>query len=271
MNQIEKYAYEAIAVLPHYHENGDKDNIDLGASTSQVLAYIKEHFKVDIDDENIKSALMKNSLFSFTKDKKYISFTRPIYFKYRSLLNQSFFIDILLNKRLFLAKISELNDPMEGFFLCDLSRYSSQNISDIKKAHNSLRICSLSKTLNNTLLWSHYADGHRGIALGIELNTKDEIYPLKYYSTYLSFDQYSEKTAIKILLHKEKDWSYEKEVRVFSKRKKNIKVKIKIIVLGMKMKPKEKETVKRLIEKIDKNIIVVENFKGVFDNDPSWY
>jgi hypothetical protein len=271
MNQIEKYAYEAIAVLLHYYENEgkSKDEIDLGAGANQVYSYIKEHFKVDIDEEDIKLTLMKSSLFSFTKEMEYILFTKPIFFKYRGLSNESFFIDILLNKRLYSAKLRELNDPMEGHYYHNPELYSDLNISDIKKIQNSLRICSLSKTLNNTLLWSHYADGHRGLALGIELKSKNNICPLKYGSSYLSLDPYCATTAIKILSHKEKDWSYEKEVRVFSKRRKFIEVNIRIIVLGMKMKPKEKDTIKRLVAKIDKNIIVVDNFKGRFSH-PSW-
>ncbi|WP_321331532.1 DUF2971 domain-containing protein [uncultured Bacteroides sp.] len=271
MNQLEKYVYEAIAVLPHYHKAEGKDDVDLGAATNQVPPYIRKHFKVDIDEEGIKLALMKSSLFSFTNGMEYILFAKPIYFKYRGLSNGFFFIDILLNKRLYTAKLNELNDPMEGRYLYNPEQYSDQNISDIKKRQNSLRICSLSKTLNNTLLWSHYADGHRGIALGIELKSKNEVCPLKYSSNCLSLDPYCTTTAINILAHKEKDWSYEKEVRVFSKRRKFIEIKIRIIVLGMKMKPEEKDTVKKLLAKIDKDIIVVEDFKGRFGGHAFYY
>lgn len=35
-------------------------------------------------------------------------------YKYRSLDNFKFFIDIILNNRLYAAKYKDLNDPMEG-------------------------------------------------------------------------------------------------------------------------------------------------------------
>lgn len=39
------------------------------------------------------------------------------YYKYRSLSNLRYFLDILINKRLYMASYSELNDPMEGAFV----------------------------------------------------------------------------------------------------------------------------------------------------------
>lgn len=38
------------------------------------------------------------------------------FYKYRSLSNIRYFLDILIFKRLYLASYSELNDPMEGAF-----------------------------------------------------------------------------------------------------------------------------------------------------------
>lgn len=40
-----------------------------------------------------------------------------LYFKYRSLANLRNFLDILINKRLYMAKFTELNDPMEGAYV----------------------------------------------------------------------------------------------------------------------------------------------------------
>lgn len=42
---------------------------------------------------------------------------RVHYYKYRSLSNLRFFLDILIYKRLYMASYSELNDPMEGAFV----------------------------------------------------------------------------------------------------------------------------------------------------------
>ena len=37
-------------------------------------------------------------------------------YKYKSLDNLMWILDIILNKRLYAAKYTELNDPMEGIF-----------------------------------------------------------------------------------------------------------------------------------------------------------
>ncbi|WP_321517467.1 DUF2971 domain-containing protein [uncultured Bacteroides sp.] len=163
-----------------------------------------------------------------------------------------------------------MNDPNEGMYYYDPLKYYKEINSAIRKEQNSLRICSLSKTLHNILLWSHYADGHKGVAIGLELKPKDTAYPLKYDSTNLSVEQYRKSiTAMKNLKNKHKDWKYEREVRVFTQRKKFVGIKIKIIVLGVKIEKEDKDTLKKLITNIDKDIIVVDNFKGNF-SQPDW-
>lgn len=44
------------------------------------------------------------------------------YYKYRSLSNLRYFLDILIYKRLYMASYSELNDPMEGAFVINGNR-----------------------------------------------------------------------------------------------------------------------------------------------------
>lgn len=38
-------------------------------------------------------------------------------YKYRSIENFQFFVDIILNKRLYAARYLDLNDPMEGHYI----------------------------------------------------------------------------------------------------------------------------------------------------------
>jgi len=52
------------------------------------------------------------------------------YYKFRSLWNLKYFIDIITNERLYAARYDELNDPMEGAFLID---YHRQNIVRLLK------------------------------------------------------------------------------------------------------------------------------------------
>ena len=42
-------------------------------------------------------------------------------------------------------------------------------VSRIEQARDGFRIASLSATPTNFLLWSHYADGHKGVAIEVDI------------------------------------------------------------------------------------------------------
>jgi hypothetical protein len=90
-----------------------------------------------------------------------------ILYKYRSLGNWKFVLDILLNKRLYAASFATLNDPMEGRYFYFKDEVTRQFRAAILYQKTGWKICSLSKTATNTLLWSYYAGGHTGIAVGV--------------------------------------------------------------------------------------------------------
>lgn len=82
-------------------------------------------------------------------------------------------------------------------------------------------IC-FSSTWENPVLWGHYADKHRGIALGFEV-ANDLLFEAKYEDSrfHLPRDPESlrakpdEDTIHRILATKFTDWRYEKEWRLF--------------------------------------------------------
>ena len=127
-------------------------------------------------------------------------------------------IDALTNQYFYLASKKQLNDPIE---LPTLNKLDSDNLID-----TNYRICSLSNNNNSMLMWSHYAQEHQGImveywfggefpcGVGVEkVNYVDESKRNLEKDLYV-FNQY--------LLTKNKDWSYEDEVRIFT----NVKEKI---------------------------------------------
>lgn len=61
------------------------------------------------------------------------------YYKFRSLQNLRFFLDIIINERLYAAKYDELNDPMEGAYMIDVQH---QNIIKALKIKNKLSVYS---------------------------------------------------------------------------------------------------------------------------------
>ena len=94
--------------------------------------------------------------------------------------------------------------------------------SELMSAINGFKVCSLSRVCNSPLLWAHYASGFSGVAIGINFPDKHpDIFSVDYSSDtpifHYSFD-IPEDAAIQALIRKEASWSYEKEVRILSRR-----------------------------------------------------
>jgi hypothetical protein len=126
----------------------------------------------------------------------------------------------LQNRRLKIARIHELNDPFEllAFDLGNAAqRQSFRKTRD--EISRDMGILCFSREWNNPVLWSHYADKHRGICLGFE--TDDEIpMPVDYTADRPVLpdslpEEMREGFALQMLSTKFKDWSYENEVRIY--------------------------------------------------------
>ncbi len=121
-------------------------------------------------------------------------------------------IDSLTNQYFYLAGKQQLNDPIE---FPDL-----EGVGPDKLVDENYRICSLSNNDNSMLMWSHYAQEHQGIMVeywfGGELPKGLGIGKVSYTDNaqrnrkkeFYTFNQY--------VLTKNKEWSYEDEVRLFS-------------------------------------------------------
>jgi len=176
-------------------------------------------------------------------------------------------IKILEALKLKLPYISEVNDPLEclPFFYCpeDKSAMKAQCLRTFK--HNNIRppanweqkinehfekaeireelakstlktqknlnrkscLLSVSKTARNTVMWTHYADKHKGVVIGIDF---DNVFPETHREKGILMDpvSYSEERPkiniltdfeippeafLKTVLTKSVDWIYEKEFR----------------------------------------------------------
>lgn len=100
-------------------------------------------------------------------------------------------VDTLANNKIYLPTISQLNDPTEGFFddsqikrfVAQHKRESKQFVKayrDIKKKRGEVGVYSLSRNVDNELLWAYYATGHTGFA--IEFDTELLAKSLNYNS-----------------------------------------------------------------------------------------
>lgn len=89
--------------------------------------------------------------------------------------------------------------------------------ADVEELYGSVRLCSLCAERDNLLLWAHYADAHHGICL--EFDATRSCFPLAYRVNYQSdhpeveYPMPRDRSALKQLLTKSQDWSYEVEFR----------------------------------------------------------
>lgn len=85
----------------------------------------------------------------------------------------------------------------------------------MSRRHGVLCFC---RSWQNPLLWSHYADKHRGIALGFEVRD-DLLRQVDYVHTRPRFKEVNERTMQKLLFTKFTDWRYEGEWRIYTRLK----------------------------------------------------
>lgn len=100
-----------------------------------------------------------------------------------------------------------------------------------QNVNNDIGILSLTKNWNNTLMWSHYTNSHKGFCVGFD--PKDE-----YFQNFLSNDEKKSKIIMEVVysnkrveipmelgkkklafepfITKSTDWKYEEEVRIIS-------------------------------------------------------
>ena len=139
-------------------------------------------------------------------------------------MSAAFGLDDLYKRRLKVSAISDMNDPFEllgGSLTNQINRRAllghRDHIGEIS------RVLCFSKNWTNPVLWSHYADKHRGLCLGFEI-PNENLTEVSYETDRLKTDLESDyrehgtvgsDTSRKLLSTKYIDWRYEDEVRMF--------------------------------------------------------
>ncbi|PKG37098.1 DUF2971 domain-containing protein, partial [Psychromonas sp. Urea-02u-13] len=125
-----------------------------------------------------------------------------------------FTLDAIVNGYCYLASSEQLNDPIE------LPYDSLSADKDNLFLRPNFRLASFSNNENSMLMWSHYAENHTGLMVeycfegelpdGVGIDKVSYSHTTKRYKEkeHYFFNQY--------MLTKNKDWSYEKEVRLFA-------------------------------------------------------
>ena len=276
MEKIEKYIYEAIASSQHYYDNFNDNSkiVDVGVYLHDIVSYVTgRHSNITqtmIEETLNNSNYFKERIITITKDGKSVKsksnsymLSKPIYFKYRRQAPKSdkkWLFDIFKNSHLYAAKYIELNDVMEGFSWYSVNGYNQTILERIINEKQTINICSLCRNINNPIMWAHYADSFKGVSIGVEISDSNTVIPIKYTNIPVELAPYSKDTVQDILSKKLECWKYEREVRMFSDSK-YIDTNIRIVFLGQRMSKYSKGKMKRFLNKIDSDIIVVDDFR----------
>ncbi len=94
-------------------------------------------------------------------------------YKYKSFDANNYWKDILLKKRLYMARPSEFNDPFEGQLFpfetgsCGntINLNAGRANKDVKQFLNDYRVVCLSSNIRNKAMWAYYADNYQGFAI----------------------------------------------------------------------------------------------------------
>ena len=131
------------------------------------------------------------------------------YYKFRDTDNLERLADILVNQRVYCGLPKELNDPMEG---CYHAPELSRDAGAYPVGNTRYRVCSFSKEMHEILLWTHYADNQKGIA--IEFIPSQQLRPVDYEDSLFKHAAGGKRNPeYKALTIKLKKWKYEGECR----------------------------------------------------------
>ena len=145
-------------------------------------------------------------------------------YKYRSFDKEHYSVNLIINSNLYLSETEHFNDPFDP----PLRAYNEyEKLVDILFPH--IVVGSLSAVSNNILMWSHYADSHKGFCIEYDVSNLKKELP-KYTTIRQVRYENSLPIDLKVLFNtdeyfhsildmcalKHKDWEYEKEYRILS-------------------------------------------------------
>ncbi len=169
-------------------------------------------------------------------------------YKFRSLANKKEFNEvkkIIKTGKFYFSDWDKMNDPMEGYFSCLETEEWEIIANKIAQEKNKYKICSFADSWKNILMWSHYADNHKGICIEVKVpEDKDKIKEIIYVETITEIQELigNDDIAKEILRRKIDLWEYEKEIRVFKKSKELHEVgEITAVYFGLKCEKYKQE------------------------------
>ena len=141
-------------------------------------------------------------------------------------ISEKWALEAIEKQRLKVSRFDDLNDPFEVLAVALPNKQIREQFRNWKQdMSQDFGVLCFSKSWHNPLLWSHYADRHKGVALEFEIENK-YIAEVSYrpdrlmndIENKLSSGSISEKDVIHLLTTKFEQWKYEDEIRVFKRK-----------------------------------------------------
>jgi hypothetical protein len=154
----------------------------------------------------------------------------PAHIRIYRYLEAKYAISAIEKRELHVSRLKELNDPFE--FMPGLRHVHPTwppEIVDqhldflVEKFHPLWGIISFSEKIHDPVVWSHYSDSHRGIAIGFDYALNDSLLQMTYPTGRPTIDVYAvpgmseselKRMLLQILSAKAPSWIYEQEHRV---------------------------------------------------------
>jgi len=123
-------------------------------------------------------------------------------------------LDDVAKGRIRISEIDQLNDPFELWCVDQRDWQLREVLRGFKReAGEKWGIVCFTRRWRNPLLWSHYADKHRGICLGFDVDERG-LKPVKYVTRRPALlIPPTEESINELLFTKYRDWKYEEEWR----------------------------------------------------------
>jgi hypothetical protein len=125
-------------------------------------------------------------------------------------------LDDLRQRHLKIAQIDDLNDPFELFvFKQSDRRFRQANRATKQELAQQHGLLCFSLDWHNPLMWSHYADRHRGLALGFDVD-QQILKQVSYIENRPFPNKIDIEVAHSLLFTKYAGWNYEREARIYT-------------------------------------------------------
>lgn len=237
----------------------DEMTAERNAEYDRCLGALNDAVKPNM--ESLPSKVVKDERMESINHDIWANRKYPVLYRYVPL--NTYALSSILHEDVYMLPASKMNDVFEAAaYGINATSQKTQKAND--KAQQELYLKAFSFEENNNLMWSHYADEHRGICIEYNFNyapaeVTQHLYPVQYSNKRFTFQNPdSLKPHPFLLLQKSKDWKYEKEFRLIYQRdkqkdklsEKDFVVKLNCItkiIFGLRTKQSDMDLVKSVL------------------------